>query len=553
MRHSTTVATLLSLLAFAACGGDDPAPPRAEAPPGGFDTLGGGPPGGTVVALFNGEPDNLNPLTYASDPAYQAIHLMFRALAVRDSTLSGYRPDLASSWELRPDSTLVVRLRDDVRWHDGVPVTAEDVVFTIRRQRERATASPRQADVAAVEEATAADRFTVEVKLSQTGPYTVNSLLEVVPVPKHLLEGTPPAETRLAPFGRNPVGNGFFRFVRWEAGQSLVLEANPEVPEGRPALDRVVMRFVPDMSTALTELLAGEADVLKLPPDQKDRVRAAEGVELYDAPRVRPAWIVWNADRPPVDDPRVRRAVLMGIDRERLAAGLFGEEGEAALSPLPPSIREHDEEGVRPLAHDPDAARRLLDEAGWRDANGDGIREKGGRPLRLQVDYIATEQVRQDVLVAIQSMLRQIGVDLAPQPFERTAWVDRLRNREFQGSLWGWGWGPGVVGPNAEMVFHSRSVPPGGVNFAGYRNPRVDALIDAALVTRDTARSRRIWAELEQQLVTDAVYAPLYLDPELYAIHQRIRNVDFRGIELWEDIPYWYIPREMRLPRDRTN
>src|SRR5690606_8007422 len=131
-------------------------------------------------------------------------------------------------------------------------------------------------------------------------------------------------------------------------------------------------------------------------------------------------------------------------------------------------------------------ARRLLEEAGWRDSNGDGIREQGGRPLRLRVDYIATEQARQDVLVAIQSMLRQVGIELVPQPFERTAWVDRLRNRDFQGSLWGGGWGPGVVGPNAEMVFHSRSVPPRGVNFAGYRSPRVDQLIDAALVTRDT-------------------------------------------------------------------
>src|SRR5690606_36579923 len=309
--------------------------------------------------------------------------LMFRALAVRDSTLSGYRPDLASAWELRPDSTLVIHLREDVRWHDGVPVTADDVVYTLQRQQDERTASPRQADVAAVARVTAADSFTVEARLSQTGPYTVNAVLEVVPVPRHLLEDVPAAETRMAPFSRRPVGNGFFRFVRWDAGQGVTLEANPDVPEGRPALDRVVMRFVPDMSTALTELLAGQADVLKIPPDQKDRVRAADGVELYGAPRVRPAWIVWNTERAPVDDPRVRRAIVHAIDRERIAAGLFGDEGEAALSPLPPSVREHSE-SVRPLAHDPEAARRLLEEAGWRDSDGDGIREKGGRPLRLQ-------------------------------------------------------------------------------------------------------------------------------------------------------------------------
>ena len=168
------------------------------------------------------------------------------------------------------------------------------------------------------------------------------------------------------------------------------------------------------------------------------------------------------------------------------------------------------------------------------------------------MDYFPTEQWRQDVLVAAQSMVRKIGVELVPRAYERTAWVERLRGREFQGSLWGWGWGPGVMGPNAEMVMHTRSIPPAGANFASYSNPRVDALIDSTLVVRDTARARQVWRELEQLLIDDAVYAPLFLDPELFAVHARIRNVKFRGIEWWEDVPYWYIPENQRLPRDRT-
>src|SRR5690606_35477844 len=120
-----------------------------EAPPGGYDTYSGGPPGGVLVALVEGEPDDLNPVTYTAWPAFQAVRLMFRGLARRDSTLSGYQPDLARSWELRPDSTLIFHLRDDVHWHDGTPVTAEDVVFTIERQSDERTAAPRMADVAA--------------------------------------------------------------------------------------------------------------------------------------------------------------------------------------------------------------------------------------------------------------------------------------------------------------------------------------------------------------------------------------------------------------------
>ena len=543
--------TLLLSVALGGCGGDGPGAEPGSVAAGDHDTFSGGPPGGVLVALVEGEPDDLNPVTYTSSPAFQAVRLMFRGLARRDSTLSGYQPDLAESWELQPDSTLVLNLRRDVRWHDGVPVTAADVVFTIERQKNPTTASPRIADVAAVASATAVDSFTVAVKLARTGPYTVNALLEVVPMPRHLLEDVPPEGLKMAPFSRNPVGNGFFRFGRWDSGQQLVLEVNPDRPEGRAALDRIVMRFIPDMNASMTELLSGQGDLLRLPPDQRERVEASPDVELYTAPRVRPAWIAWNVDREPVNDPRVRRAILMAIDREQLARGLFGDLGEPAPSPIPTGLREHSPD-VRPVPFDTAAAKRLLQEAGWVDANGDGVREKGGRPLRVEVDYFPTEQWRQDVLVAIQSMVRRVGVDLAPRAYERTTWVERLRNREFQGSLWGWGWGPGVVGPNAEMVFHSRSIPPSGPNFGGYSNPRVDALLDAVQVERDTTRARTLWRELEQILIDDAAYAPLYLDPELFGVSSRVQGVKFRGIEWWEDVPYWWIPEEGRLPRDRV-
>jgi peptide/nickel transport system substrate-binding protein len=542
-------AAVLALLVLASCGPGD----RAEVGPGeagDHPTFSGGPPGGVFVALMDGEPDDLNPITYSSNPAYQAIRLMYRGLARRDSTLSGYEPDLATSWEVQGDS-LILRIRPDVFWHDGQPVTAHDVAFTIERQRDPAVASPRQADVAAVESVTVVDSVTLVLQMSRTGAYSVNALLEVVPAPRHLLEGVDPAGMRMDPFSRNPVGNGFFRFGRWDPGQQLILEVNPDMPEGRAALDRVVIRVVPDLSAALTELMAGQGDMLKIPPEHVRTVESARGVALHQSPRVRPAWIAWNTDRPPFDDPRIRRAVLMAVDRDQLVRGLFGDVGEVAESPIPPALWEHTP-GVRPVPYDPEGAQRLLEEAGWRDTDGDGIRDRQGARLRVEVDYISADQTRQDVLVAMQSMLRRVGIDLVPRAYERTAWVERLRSREFQGSSWGWGWGPGVAGPNAEMVFHSRSIPPNGPNFAGFANPRVDQLIDTILVTRDTTQLRQLWGELEQTIIDDPVYAPLYLDPELFGVHGRIRNVTFRGIEWWEDVHFWYIPENERLPRDRS-
>jgi peptide/nickel transport system substrate-binding protein len=550
MRTTFRSLVVLGVALVAGCGADA-RPPAGEGDSlGGHPTLGGGPPGGTLVVLSEREPDELNPLTFSSNPAYQITQLVFRTLARRDTTLSGYEPNLARSWEIQPDSSLVIRLRDDIRWHDGVPVTAEDLLFTIDRQQDERTASPRRNDVLPVTHAEALDSFTVRLRLRQPGPYTINALLEVVTVPRHLLDTIPPARMRFAAFSRNPIGNGLFRFANWQAGQSVTLQANPDAPEGRPAPDRLVLRFVPDMNAAMTELLSNQGDLLKIPPDQRERVQAAGNVELRNAPRLRPAWIAWNTDRPPVDDVRVRQAVLMAIDRTALAQALFGGTGEPALSPIPAALREHSPD-VRPIPHDPAAAGRLLDEAGWTLPAGGAVRQRNGQPLRLEIDYIATDQTRADVVVAMQAMLRRAGIDLVPRAYESTTWVERLRGRQFQGSLWGWGWGPGVVGPNAAMIFHSRSMPPTGANFAGYRSPRVDALIDSVLVEFDEGRRQRLWAQLEQQAIDDAVYAPLYLDPELFGVTSRVGNARFHGIEWSENVPFWYIAPDRRLPRDR--
>jgi peptide/nickel transport system substrate-binding protein len=545
-------AAALVLLGLAACGGGDGGGSGGgDAPGADVKTFAGGAPGGMLIVLSDGEPDDLNPLTFDSNPSYQIVHLVFRALARRDSTLSNYTPDLLERWEQPDSATVLLRVRPGLKWHDGRPVTAEDVVFTIERQKAPATASPRQQDVIAVESARAVDSATVEVKLNRTGPSTLNALLEVIPVPKHLLDSIPPERMRFASFGQRPVGNGLFRFEGWQKGQQVTVVANADAPEGRPALARVMMRLVPDPTARTTELLNGNGDMAKVAAHQRREVEGARNVKLHTAAQVRPAWIAWNTSKFPVDDPAVRRAILMGIDRQGIVRGLFGEQGQAALSVIPPRLREHSA-GVRPIPYDPNGAKALLAQAGWTDANRDGILEKGGRPLRVEVEYSASDPIRGDVLVAMQAQLRRIGVDMAPRSYERTTWVERLRGREFTGSFWGWGWGPGVMGPNAEQLFHSRSIPPNGPNFAGYRNPRVDALIDSILVQNDTTRARGLWQQLEQQVVDDAVYAPIFLDPEFYAVNDRFANVKFRGPEWWEDVIFWSVPADKRLPRDRA-
>jgi peptide/nickel transport system substrate-binding protein len=517
----------------------------------GHPTFTGAAPGGTLIVLAEGDPDDLNPLTFDNTNSYQVVHLLFRALARRDSTLSNYVPDLLERWE-RPDSaTVLLHVRPNLKWHDGRPVTAEDIVFTIERQQDSVTASPRQADVAAVTSARVVDPMTAEIKLNRTGPSTLNALLEVIPIPKHLLGSVPAADMRFNAFSQRPVGNGLFRFGNWQKGQQITLEANPDAPDKRPALDRITIRVVPDATARLTQLLNGEADLVKLAPEQRKQAENARGVRLETAAQVRPGWIAFNQQKAPANDASVRRAFVMAVDRAAIVQAQFGPQGTPALSPIAPGLREHGK-SVRPIPHDPAAARQLLEQAGWRDTNGDGIREKNGQPLHIDVEVSSADQVRNDMLIFMQQQLRQVGIDLGVRQFERTSWVERLRGREFTASFWGWGWGPGVMGPNAEMLFHSRSIPPNGPNFAGYSNPRVDALIDSILVQNDTTRYMALWGQLEQLLIDDAVYAPIFLDPEFYAVNQRFANVKMRGPEWWEDVIYWSVPENRRIPRDRA-
>jgi peptide/nickel transport system substrate-binding protein len=547
-------AAVCAVLGVAACGGGGDAGggggEAEKAPPGGYKTFAGGPPGGTLIVLADREPDNLNPLTFDSNPSFQLVHLMFRALARRDSTLSGYTPDLLQSWQVN-GSTVTMKVRPDLKWHDGRPVRAEDVVFTIERQKDEKVGSPRKPDVEGVTSVRAVDSLTVEATLVRTSPAALNALLEVIPVPKHILGNVDPGQMRFHAFNRNPVGNGLYRFGSWEQNRQVVVNANTEAPDGRPSLDRIVVRNVPEPSARLTGLLNGEGDLLpRVPADQRSRIKSTPTVKLHNAPRVRPGWIAWNVSRPPVDDIRVRQAFLMAVNRPALVQGLLGTDAEPALSPIPPALREHSRD-ARPIPYDVAGAGRLLDAAGWRDTNGDGIRDKGGRPLTLEVEFSSSDPLRPDMLVAMQSQVKQAGINLVLKPMESTTWVSRLRARQFQGSFWGWGWGPGVMAPNAEAIWHSRSIPPAGANFAGYSNPRVDALIDSLLLETDTTRARGMWRTLEQTAIDDAVYAPIFLDPEFYGVNARYQNVKFRGPEWWEDVIYWSIPTNRRTARDR--
>jgi peptide/nickel transport system substrate-binding protein len=500
--------------------------------------------GGTAVLGFAADIQSMNSLV-SSDESSRLFqnHVLLMPLVLFDGSLEA-QPWLAERWverALPPDSLeLTFHLRRDVFWHDGVPTTARDVHFTYSRAFEPETAYPNRADFEhwnpVVE---VVDSFTVRFRL-RAHPDFMATVQSLSILPAHRLEEVPPSELVRHPYGGEPLGNGPFRFVRRVPGQEWVFEANEGFPAalgGRPYLDRVVYRVIPEQTTLLTELLTGRIDAYQPPPSHAERLRSSPGIAFLDAPGRSYTYIGWNTRLPQFSDARVRRALTMAIDRQALVDALLYGYGDVGVSTSTPAHWSYEVQAPLGLPHDPEGARRLLAEAGWRDRDGDGVLEnEAGVPLRFTLVTNQGNDVRRDVGEIVQAQLRQIGVAVSPRTLEWNTLVGLLdgsinargeRERGFEAVTSGW-----VAGFRRDdsPLLHSRHLND-PFHETGYTNPRIDQLLDQLALEADRARAEPLWTEYHQILVNDAPYSVLYYARNLFAHRSRLRNVtvDIRG------------------------
>src|SRR5690606_5451771 len=229
-----------------------------------------------------------------------------------------FEPYLAERWELAGDTGVVFHLRRDVRWHDGVPTTAYDVLFTYERARDPRSASALGQYFEHWVHAEVLDSFTIRFRFRPHGDPLASWPFAAI-APRHLLDSIPPERLRQAAFNHRPVGNGPFRFVSYQANDRWVFEANPDFPEalgGRPYLDRVIWRAIPDNNAQITELLTGRADLILSPfADQIRELDARPEVRAVERASRNYVFIGWDGEEPRFADARVRRALSMAIDR----------------------------------------------------------------------------------------------------------------------------------------------------------------------------------------------------------------------------------------------
>lgn len=488
----------------------------------------GGPrPGGTVVIGAGTDLDHANPLVSVDAWTNEILlYALFTPLFQYGPDME-YQPRLARSWEMLGDTGVVFRLRDDVRWHDGTPTTAHDVLFTFQRATDPATAFPNADYFTRWTGGEVVDSHTVRFRFErQADPLAGWAFTPIAP--RHLLDTIPAERLRQAAFNRSPVGNGPFRFVSQRSGDRWVFEANPDHPEelgGPPLLDRLVWRVIPDNSAQITELRVGEVDLALQPrPEQVRALSEREGLRAVVKPSRQFAFVAWNSLREPLDEPGVRRALAMAIDRDRILTGLRQGYGEVAVTPVMPFHWAFSDE-LRPLPFAPDSSRALLAEAGIRDTDGDGVLElPDGSDFTIELKLVAGSDYQRDVGEAIRSDLAQLGVRSSTRPTDGSTLFQDVtsQDRTFDAALLGWS---GDFRLDLHDLFHSDSHG-GPYQFASYGNPEVDSLMDRAALEPDPDRATPLWARVQEVLREEQPWTVLYYQTDAFLARERVRDMD---------------------------
>lgn len=514
---------------------------------------------GSMVILMGGEPSTPIPTLLGMKANNDVSDLLFLRLARpgagrRIADERGYEPQLARTWSRRDSLTLIFELDPRARWHDGVPVTAKDVVWSFARLRDSTVDPARALLLRHVATVTAENDHRVVLRFRRAYPEQFyDATWQVQPLPAHLVDTIPPSRFAGSAFVQRPVGNGPYRWVRREPGRQLELAAVPSFFLGAPKIDRVVVLFARDADARMNLLLDGSVDAYEgVPPvSGPPRLARSPAYRIETQPSFDLVYLLFNqrayGDRtrphPILSDADVRRALAMGLDRTPLLHSTYGAYARTAdapatgahwTSPLVP----------RGVGYDPSGARALLDRRGWMDHDGDGIRDKNGVPLSLRLNLFSSSPTRTIMAPQVQEQLRHLGVQIEIVRLEGAVWSARRAGGEFDIDFSGTSMDPSPSGIVQSWTCAGR----GGSNVGQYCDPAVDSLLERAMTS--TANTPANWRAAYAALQRDMPAVFLASPVTLFAVHTRYRNVTIRPESFYSSIWRWSVDPARRIARD---
>jgi peptide/nickel transport system substrate-binding protein len=532
----SVLAGFLLILSMLACGG-------GKEKSGSSGDSSGPTNGGTLIIGQISEPDALSDFVSTDASATEIMeNLLFLPLTRYDRDLE-IVPCLASSWEFSSDHRqLTFHLRRDVRWSDGVPTTAQDVAYSYRMWIDPELGWANRSMLDLVDSVRVVDDYTVTFFFQIAYADQLSDLQQIIQ-PRHLLERTPALQMKSSPFNRQPVGNGPFVLEKWVSNQYLEFRANDDYYAGRPYLDRIIFRIIPDQTALLTNLETGEIDMMEaVPPKDYERISKNDRLRVWVYPYRGYVYLGWNLLNPLFESRRVRQALTMAIDRQEIVDGLWYGMAQVCTGPVAPHIAWAYDTEIEPYPYDPERARQILAEEGWIDHDGDGWLDKDGRRFQFELKTNLGNQIREDVAVMVQRDLAEVGIKVLPRVLEWTVFIDQTESKDFDAFILAWQTGFTV---NPTDIFHTKAID-GKYNMGSYSNPQADRLMDQGRRCLDRQQAGEIWRRFQEIIHQDQPYTFLYVPPRINAIDRRFRGVqmDIRGALI--DIEQWWVPQDER-------
>ncbi|MBG0777502.1 MAG: peptide-binding protein [Desulfovibrionaceae bacterium] len=554
------VVCLLAVLAAASggCGPSDadreakPSSMRAESARGGAEQGAAGEDaanaatpvvGGRLILGEIGDASNLiTVLSTDSSSAEVASHIYTRLLKY-DKDLNVV-PEAAESFEvLDGGKRLRFKLKKGIRWTDGVKLTAADVEFTYKLMVDPKTPTAYAENYRHVTGFKVLDPYTMEITYNEVFARSLTSWMIDI-LPKHLLEHENILDTK---YSRAPVGAGAYTLTEWTAGSRIVLDANPDFHEGRPYIDRLVYRIIPDTATMFLELKADNLDMMGLTPQQylfqtsgKDW---AERIHKYEYLAFAYTYLGYNLDRPLFKDVRVRQALAHAIDKQEIVKGVLLGQGVATSTPYKPGTWACNE-NIKPYSYDPAAALALLEEAGWKRQGDGGPLMKDGKPFAFTILTNQGNEQRLKSATIIQSRLAAIGIAVKIRTVEWASFIKEFVNPgNFDAVILGWNI---LQDPDIYNVWHSSKAVEGGLNFVRYRNPEMDELLEKGRRTLDQKERKIYYDKIQEILHRDQPYCFLYVPKALPAVQARVRGITPAPAGITHDFYHWWVPRDLQ-------
>ncbi len=484
----------------------------------------------------------LNPLLWETDAEHDLVTLIFSGLTRTDAQ-GQIIPDLADSWTVMDQGlTYVFTLRENAKWHDGTPVTADDVVYTISLLQDKTSdLLPEQSLLWRTATVDKLDSRTVRFSLSEPlAPFLDYTTLPLLPA--HRLKNITPQALRQVSFNTAPIGSGPFRLVEL-TDEHVKLQAFEDFYGPQPYLKEIDFRLYPDLPSELTAYQAGSIQgISQIPALDLATVATLEDLAIYSAQQASCVAVFLNLDRPALQDKRVRQALRMAVNRQQLVDAYLAGQGVVADSPIFPGSWAYAPD-LRSTQYNADAARALLKEAGWTDTDNDGIRDRDNLPLAITL-VTNDDPTRKVMAEAIAEQWADIGIRTSV----RTANLATLRTqylepRNFDAVLYGWA--QSTADPDPYPLWHSSQIE-GGLNFAGLKNNAIDNLLEAGRQTTDIEERRRLYRKFQTAFAEEVPAILLYYPVYHYGVNARVQNIQlphtlFQPSDRFRTLYRWYL------------